>query len=210
MTPPWYSETTHWHRRLCPLTEQIVISGDLHENPERAVEQLHGWKEAGISHILDTRIEWSDAELVAENAPEMVYGWIGSDDAGLPQSDEWFDEGVAFALRALGDPGSIVLIHCHMGINRGPSMAYRVLLEYGWDAIEALDAIREARPIADIAYASDALDHYHRCYEISSDQRSADVDRLEAWQRGYSPTELHLTRSTSQVPSLETDEIEAG
>jgi protein-tyrosine phosphatase len=195
MKPPWYSETARWHRRLCPLTDQIVISGDLHEDQERAVEQLREWKQAGISHVLDTRIEWSDEELVANSAPEMVYGWIGADDAGLPQSDEWFATGVAFALSALNDRESVLLIHCHMGINRGPSMAYRVLLELGWDATDALDAIRDARPIADIAYASDALDHYHRSHEIPQEQRTTDLDRFEAWQRGYSPTWLRRTRS---------------
>ena len=192
--PPWYSETSHWHRRLCPLTDQIVISGDLHEDREQAVAQLRTWTEAGITHILDTRIEWSDAELVADNAPQIVYGWIGADDAGLPQSDEWFDAGVAFATDALEDPGSVLLIHCHMGINRGPSMAFRVLLERFWDAIEALEAIRDARPIADIAYASDALNHYHTSQKVGDETRAQDRDRFTAWQHGYSTTGLHVTR----------------
>jgi hypothetical protein len=194
MRGSWYSETAHWHRRLCRITDQIVISGDLDEDPERAVEQLQTWTDAGITHVLDTRIEWSDANLVADNVPEMVYGWIGADDAGLRQSDEWFVAGLTFAMDALEDPGSVVLIHCHMGINRGPSMAYRVLLELDWDAIDALDAIRDARPIADIAYASDALDHFHRSHEIPAGMRAKDRDRFHAWQRGYSPTSLQVTR----------------
>jgi protein-tyrosine phosphatase len=198
--PPLYGDTTYWHRRLCPIADQIVISGDLEEDEVRAIAQLRTWTDAGVTHILDTRSEWSDADLVADNAPEIVYGWIGTDDAGLPQSDEWFDAGVAFAKEALGDPGSVLLVHCHMGINRGPSMAYRVLLEQFWDPIDALDTIRDARPIAAIAYASDALDHYHRSHEIPTEMRTGDRDRFEAWQRGYSPNELHLTRHVPDEP----------
>ena len=60
--------------------------------------------------------------------------------------DAWFDRGVAFALDALARPGTKVLSHCHMGINRGPSLAYAVLLALGTDPVEALDALRRARP----------------------------------------------------------------
>ena len=54
-----------------------------------------------------------------------------------------------------------MLAHCHMGINRGPSMGFAILLALGWDAEEALDAIHAARPIAFIAYAEDALRWHH-------------------------------------------------
>ncbi|MDK1011408.1 MAG: dual specificity protein phosphatase [Actinomycetota bacterium] len=194
-----YHDIAEWHRRLCQVTEQIIISGDLHEKPSRAVRQLEGWRQAGISHILDTRVEWSDKELVAEHAPNIVYGWFGADDAGLRQPDAWFDNGVEFAMDAMQEPGSVLLVHCHMGINRAPSMAYRILLECGWDPIEALDAIRESRPIADIGYARDALDHFHRTHGIVQQTRTEDRDRLEAWQRGYPMTGLHITRASDDA-----------
>ncbi len=189
-----YDTVEQWHRILCQVTDQITISGDLHEDPERAAVQLEGWRRAGISHVLDTRFEWNDRELVAQHAPDIVYGWIGADDAGLPQPDDWFDAGIEFAMEALRDPESVLLVHCHMGINRGPSMAYRILLELGWDPIDGLDAIRAARPIADIGYAGDALDHFHRDHDISEDSRIHDRDRFEAWQRGYPTTGLHMLR----------------
>jgi hypothetical protein len=72
----------------------------------------------------------------------------------------WFDEGVAFAREAIESDG-VVLAHCHMGINRGPSMGFAILLALGWDAREALDAIHAARPIAFVAYAEDALRWHH-------------------------------------------------
>jgi len=56
--------------------------------------------------VLDTRVEWSDEELVAEHAPDIVYGWIGTDDDGDTKPDEWFDADLAFSSNALSDPGS--------------------------------------------------------------------------------------------------------
>jgi len=198
-------DITGWHRRLCLVTDQIIISGDLSGNPEVAVEQIDHWERIGITHVLDTRSEWSDKDLVAEVSPGIVYGWIGTDDIGRAQPDEWFDTGVAFALRALTMPDAVILVHCHMGINRGPSMAFRILLQLGWLPIEALDAIRTARPIADIAYASDALDHFHRHNDVLPGQRTEDLDRLEAWKRSYSTTGLHVTRSAPHETDLGTE-----
>lgn len=192
-----YPNIEEWHRRLCPITQQIAISGDLSEDMSQALRQIDGWKRASITHVLDTRIEWSDQELLAQQAPAIAYGWIGTDDAGLPQADKWFDAGLAFANEALQDPQAVLLVHCHMGINRGPTMAYRILLEQGADPIDALETIRSARPIADIGYAADALDHFHRDHDVSQDIRVHDRDRLEAWQRGYPMTGLHVARPTS-------------
>ena len=198
-------DITGWHRRLCLLTDQIIISGDLSEDPTMAAEQIDHWERAGITHVLDTRSEWSDKDLVADLAPQIVYGWIGTEDFGLAQPDGWFDDGVAFAVEALIEPDTVVLVHCHMGINRGPSMAYRILLELGWDPIEALDAIRTARPIADIAYAGDALDHFHRRGDVPQHLREEDLDRLEAWKRGYSTTGLHRMRSAQHERDLDAE-----
>ena len=189
-----YPEVTQWHRQLCPLTDGIIISGDLSEDPDQAIQQLKRWEQAGITHILDTRSEWSDEDLVAEYAPDIVYAWIGTDDDGGKQPDEWFDAGLVFISDALSDSDAILLVHCHMGINRGPSMAYRILLDSGWEPIEALDAIRDARPIADIGYAEDALDHYHRSHHIPATRRTSDRDRLAAWRHEHRMFPLRLLR----------------
>ena len=189
-----YPDMTQWHRQLCPVTDGIIISGDLSEDPGQAVRQLHGWQQAGITHVLDTRVEWSDEEFVAEHAPDIVYRQIGTDDDGNTQPDEWFEAGLAFSTDALSDPDAVLLVHCHMGINRGPSMAYRILLESGWEPIEALDAIRDARPIADIGYAGDALNHYHRSRAAPATRRTRDWDRLVLWRHEHHMSYLHLLR----------------
>lgn len=189
-----YPDLDLWHRQLCPLTDGIVVSGDLSEDPDQAVQQLKRWQKAGITHVLDTRLEWSDEELVAEHAPDIVYAWIGTDDDGVAKPDEWFDAGLAFSSDALSDPDAVLLVHCHMGINRGPSMAYRILLESGWEPIAALDAIKEARPIADVGYAGDALNHYHRNHNIPAPRRTRDWDRLVAWRSEHRISRLRLLR----------------
>ncbi len=83
-----------------------------------------------------------------------------------------------------------MLVHCHMGINRGPSMAYACLLVLGWDPIEAMTAIRTARPIAAIGYAEDALDWHHRTYR---DQPTPPARQLAAARSSGASR----TRSTS-------------
>ena len=117
---------------------------------------------AGITHVLDNRIEWSDEQFVRTHAPDLGFLWNGVNDAGQLMPDHWFDQGVGFALAALEDPDAQVLAHCHMGINRGPSMAYAILLATGMEPVAALTAIRQARPIAVIAYDGDALGWWHR------------------------------------------------
>ena len=59
------------------------------------------WREAGITHVVDNRMEWSDEELVGEIDPSVRYLRNGVDDAGQAMHDWWFDEAVAFAFEAL-------------------------------------------------------------------------------------------------------------
>ena len=70
----------------------------------------------------------------------------------------------------------------------------RVATRTGWEPIEALDAIRDARPIADIGYAGDALNHYHRSHAIPAKRRTHDWDRLVAWRHEHRMTRLRLLR----------------
>lgn len=104
------------------------------------------------------------------------------DDAGQPVPGEWFDVAVGFVLDALANPEAVVLMHCHMGINRGPSLGYAALLALGWDSIEALDAIRSVRPIAAVGYAGDALAWHHDRLSASKHQRLGDQGRLAQWR----------------------------
>ena len=63
----------------------------------------------------------------------------------------------------------------------------RAEVDLGWKPYPALEAIRQARPIADVLYARDALGHFHRAYDLEAETREEERDHVEAWQRGYPP-----------------------
>jgi len=143
------------------VTDQLLVGGDLDTlDPRLAEAQLLELVESGVTHVVDTRIEWSDELWVAERAPDVGYLHHGMDDVGQQVPAQWFDDGVRWVVDAMGS-GGVVLTHCHMGINRGPSLGFAVLLAQGWKVVAALDAIRAARPIAFVAYAEDALRWHH-------------------------------------------------
>jgi protein-tyrosine phosphatase len=164
------------------VTANLLIGGDLdYRSRELAAEQVVELHRAGVTHIIDVRVEWTDEDWVAELLPGLEYFHHGIDDAGQDVPAAWFDAGVRYALDAL-ERGGVVLTHCHMGINRGPSLGFAVLLALGWDAVEALDAIRRARPIAFIAYAEDALRWHHRGDQAALDR---DLRRLRRWREHH-------------------------
>jgi|TARA_B100001105_G_scaffold198178_1_gene161955 hypothetical protein len=149
-----------WWRRLCEVTDRLFVCGDLphlQSDPDGFHRVLGDWVMAGITHIVDLRGEANDTTDVARFAPQIDYTWLGTHDAGGDQDFSWFDEGVAAITAALADPGARVVVHCHMGVNRAPSMAFAALLQLGHGIEEGLDAIRDARPIAAILYADSAV-----------------------------------------------------
>lgn len=167
------------------IANRVWTGGDLpsHLDDEAMLAALAGIQKAGITHILDNRVECSDEAFVEAHAPTITYWWNGQDDAGQVMPDEWFWDGVDFAFEALEDPDAHILAHCHMGINRGPSMAFAILLATGMEPVAALTAIRVARPIAAIAYADDALDWWHRMTDTPATIAKRQRRAVAAWHR---------------------------
>lgn len=180
---PAPSDSAAWHRRLCPVGDRIVVSGDLPADERLARRTLLDWCAAGITGVVDCRGEWSDEGLAGRVAPQVGYRHVGIDDDGTRRPDDWFDTGTGAALDLLEHTAGRVLVHCHMGINRGPSMAYAVLLHLGWDHIEALDAIRAARPIAALIYAEDAASWWARRNGIPATGAAAMRRDVRRWHR---------------------------
>ncbi len=147
-SPPPASSPSELSRQPCFVHDRMIVTDDLPFDRERAFDLLEEWVALGVTHIVDVRGEENDDAFVAMHAPNVTYVWAVSTipAAGAPTA------GHTTGLHALGatltDPDAIVLVHCHMGVIRGPSMALRLLLEQGYDAIDALDAIRTTRPIA--------------------------------------------------------------
>jgi predicted protein tyrosine phosphatase len=163
------------------ITDFLVIGGDLDYATEKAVEQAVELVDlAAITHILDCRFEAE--ESLWERFPEVEYLWDGIDDRPRAAKAAWFERITAWATDAI-ESGGTVLTHCHMGINRGPSAGYAILLRLGWDAVDALDVIRRARPIANVAFAEDALEWQLARVNAPEAERQAMRGRVAHWRR---------------------------
>jgi protein-tyrosine phosphatase len=166
------------------VTDQLAVGGDFDTfDEERAVRQVRELVELGLTHVIDVRLEWDDTEFVAQVAPEISYLHDGIDDIGQQVPGEWFDGLTSWALAALEDQDAKLLVHCHMGVNRAPSSGLAILLALGWELVDALDAIRSARPIAFIAYADDVLRWHHARHGASDEERARDLATLEEWRQ---------------------------
>lgn len=73
---------------ITKLIDGVWTGGDLPAQPTAAAIDIAAWMEAGITHVVDNRIEWNDQDLVALVAPEITYLHNGVDDAGQDMSDE--------------------------------------------------------------------------------------------------------------------------
>lgn len=171
------------HADVCRLTDQLWVGGELSAiDPDLAARQLNELTVRGIDAIIDTRIERDDIDWVTESMPQIDYLSIGVEDAGHLMPEEWFDTGTDYALEQIQD-GHVVLIHCQAGINRGPSLAFAVLLAQGWDVTDALDHIRTQRPIVRIAYAEDAVAWWCERSNVPADVANQMMKQVGTWRR---------------------------
>ena len=183
-TDPANINPASWWRRIGFPLPNLAICGDLDTTTEAAAAaQLAEWVGAGITDIVDARGEWNDERLVARLRNEVQYHWVGTDDDGNGQSDAWFDAGVSAILGALADVNRKVIVHCHMGVNRGPSLAFAAMLALGHEPTEALAAIRAQRPIAAVLYAEDALRWWHARNGdgLTTQQKAEQRDSMRKW-----------------------------
>ena len=131
------------------VTPTLAIGGDVDAyDDDLAGMQIADLEAHGITHVVEVRMEWNDTETFAAVLPHISYLHHGMDDAGQAGPASWFERAIRW-IEAAG-PEAIVLTHCHMGINRGPSLGFAVLLAQGWDPVEAIAAIRSARPQANV------------------------------------------------------------
>ncbi|MDR2702734.1 MAG: dual specificity protein phosphatase family protein [Cellulomonadaceae bacterium] len=138
------------------LTDTLATGGDFEYDPVLAAEQVEDLLAQQVGVIIDCRIEADDGDIWAQY-PEIEYHHLPEDDyGGHKMSANHFAKAVSIA-RAAHAQGKKVLAHCHMGINRGPSTAFAILLDRGFSAAEAFDLIRAKRPISAVYYAEDAL-----------------------------------------------------
>jgi hypothetical protein len=188
-------------RNIDQLTDRLWVGGDLPEAPELAGATIRWWHELGIRTIIDTRLEWTDEDLVLVVAPDIAYVHLGQDDVGQRIPGDWFDAVTGAARAGFGNEGA-VLAHCHMGINRGPSAAYAILLDLGWDPVDAIAHIRSRRPIAAVGYADEALRWWHDVSKEADAQRHDDECRLERWQQDHPHDTVRIIRRIRLAEAL--------
>ena len=163
------------------VTPTLAIGGDISaHDDDLAGMQFAEICSLGITHIVDVRLEWSDLDAFAESAPDIGYLHHGMDDAGQAVPAEWFERAVSWIESA--GPDAVVLTHCHMGINRGPSLGFAVLLAQGWDPVEAITAIRTARPCANVWYAADALTWHQQRSGVAPAAAAEQRAALQTWR----------------------------
>jgi protein-tyrosine phosphatase len=143
---------------------------------------LRLWEEAGITDVFDMREEANDTEFIHKNS-RIISHWQGVDDDGRKKDDAWFKSMCEKARIILNDTTRPrrILVHCHMGVNRGPSALFAIMLAMGWESLYALRAIRDARPISGIIYAPDAINWWAREQSHDSGVVAEMVHEVEAW-----------------------------
>lgn len=137
------------------ITPQLATGGDFSYLPHVAQQQFEDLLRMRLSAVIDNRMEANDAHIW--HGENVAYHHLPTDDRNghhIPAAH--FDRAVAIAREAMRDGGR-VFSHCHMGVNRGPSVAFAILLDLGHEPESAFDMIRKARPQAGIYYAEDAL-----------------------------------------------------
>ena len=170
-------------RQICWVSRSLAVSGDLSYNREAARIQLSEWEAAGITDVFDMRGEADDTEFIHENS-SITSHWFGVDDNGGKRDDAWFESVRDMAYEVLNDfsRDRKILVHCHMGVNRGPSALFAIMLATGWESLEALRAIRDVRPIAGIIYAPDAISWWARVeLQHDEDDVAEKVQEVRAW-----------------------------
>jgi hypothetical protein len=91
-----------------------------------------------------------------------------------------------------------------MGINRGPSLGFAVLLAQSWDPVEAMTAIRRARPQANIWYAVDALRWHQQRTGVDPQTAARQQDDLTAWREA---NPLDVVRMIREVRDQEREAL---
>ena len=126
------------------VTGRIAVGGGIW-----VTETMAKVARAGVTHIIDMQLEFDDTALAEPFGVKVL--WSAIDDDFQPKPPEVFQRGVEFALDALEQDGTKLLIHCAAGIHRAPMMALAVLTSLGWTVESAIQLIETRRPVVDFA-----------------------------------------------------------
>lgn len=147
------------------LTPDLATGADLGLGDDEMFANAQALVEMGVTHVCDLRSEDEDSELwEAFGVRYLNLGTI--DDEGHHIPAELFDKVVEFADECQSEQGRL-LVHCHMGVNRGPSAAVAVMMDRGWNPLAAFYLIRDKRPQSAVYYFMDAYDAHIQRRELT-------------------------------------------
>jgi hypothetical protein len=126
------------------VTDRIAVGGWVETD-----EKMRAAANCGITHIIDMTWECDDTPLAKPYGIEVLLNAVDDDFQSKPP--EVLQKGVDFALAALQQAGSKLLIHCVAGRHRGPMMALAVFCSIGWSMDSAMRLLSERRPVVDWA-----------------------------------------------------------
>lgn len=118
------------------ITPHLAVGGRIHP------EDIKALAAAGVTHVVDTRSEYSDdAEALAKEHIELLY---------LPTADtrpltiEQMLQGAQWVQERM-EQGGRVLIYCEHGVGRSAQLTCAVLIYDGMNAHDALQLVQEKR-----------------------------------------------------------------
>ncbi|NNM71855.1 protein-tyrosine phosphatase family protein [Enterovirga aerilata] len=128
-----------WRPNFSWITDHLAVGGRF---PSERAEALA--REYAIRAIVDLRSEDRDDEAVLHRHGVALLHLPTDDHQAVSQP--MLEDGVAF-VRPYLDRGERVLIHCEHGIGRSATLALCVLVERGFDPLEALELSKSRRAL---------------------------------------------------------------
>lgn len=126
-----------WEPNFSWLADNLAVGGCFPMEQAPRVARDHG-----IRGIVDLREEARDDDrLLGEAGMEFLH--LPTPDLE-PASAAMLDKGVQFARRHI-EQGDAVLIHCQHGIGRSPLLALCVMVDLGWEPLDALAQAKDRR-----------------------------------------------------------------
>ncbi|MDB5560137.1 MAG: Dual specificity protein phosphatase [Enterovirga sp.] len=128
-----------WQPNLSWITDHLAVGGRF---PAERAEALA--RDLGIRAVVDLRSEARDDEVVLRRHGITLLHLPTDDHHAVSQP--MLEDGVGF-VRPFLDRGERVLIHCEHGIGRSATLALCVLVERGYEPLEALERSKTRRAL---------------------------------------------------------------
>jgi hypothetical protein len=145
-------------RWVSEITPDLFVGGRINRAGWR---RLESWD---VSVLVNLRIEFDDRELGI--APH-TYLWLPTIDGTPPTVEQ-----LAEAAQVIGEAiaaGRKVYVHCAAGVGRAPTAAAAYLVSTGMSPAEAVDLIKQRRPIVQMSrWQRERLDAFARRYARSA------------------------------------------